>query len=93
MMRQHHIALSRTLAGLAFAVALVLTPRVWVESKAESAIPVESLKDRAECVQCAPTEECSDAPAERDGLWLNPDQPLPGEPQPCRTPDGTSPGS
>lgn len=95
MMRQHHIALSRGIAGLMFALSLVLTPRAWVESEAEPLMPLEDLEKNEQCLDCNESVDCSDAPAtkEQNGLWLNPDEPLPQSRPPCIVPKGSSPGS
>jgi hypothetical protein len=43
------------LAGMAFCVALIMTPRVWVEAPANShnpQIPVNQLEDGGDCLWC-----------------------------------------
>ena len=94
MMRHQHIALSRGIAGLIFALSLVLTPRAWVESEAEPLVPLEELEHHPTCVDCEDTKpECSETARQEDNLWLNPDEPIPSSQTPCIRTQGTSPGS
>ena len=76
MLRSHHIHLSRAIAGTAFAMALVLTPRAWVEPQASpDLVPVEVLDQPAKCLWCEPElQPCLQA--EEAPAWLNPEQPI-----------------
>lgn len=90
MLRRHHIQLSRTIAFSLFAMALVLTPRAWVEPNASpDMVPVEVLDQPARCLWCesAPTP-CEDP---RQPAWLNPDHAAPsncGEETAAKTANG-----
>lgn len=79
MLRTHHIHVSRALAFTIFMMALVLTPRAWVEPKADlDLVPVETLDQPSQCLWCEPEpepcREAADIP-----VWLNPDQPVPAQ--------------
>ena len=81
MATTHHIWFSRTLAGVAFAMFLVLTPKVWIDtassSNAAEEVPVQTLEPDSEfCLWCEPATpppSCSDSDAQTQKLWLNPD--------------------
>lgn len=71
------------LAGTVFWMALVLTPRAWVESPQVSAqggqVPVRLLDGSEECIWCDPYPpmepvRCADSPQPDAPLWLNPDE-------------------
>lgn len=70
------------LASMAFAIAFLLTPRIWVQQERTSTageVPVTTLEDGGECLWCdePPPEACDGD--EADGVWLNPDAPAPEE--------------
>lgn len=54
------------LAGMAFCVALIMTPRVWVEAPANThrpQIPVDQLEQGGECLWCQgdrPQDKCDE---------------------------------
>lgn len=64
ILRTQHILISRAVGGVAFALALVLTPRAWVEEEVVSdEVPIEALSSTPECeTQAGPR------------MWLNPDE-------------------
>lgn len=71
------------LAGTIFWMALVLTPRAWVESPQVNAqseqVPVRLLDSAEECIWCDPYPalepvRCADSPQADAPLWLNPDE-------------------
>jgi hypothetical protein len=70
------------LAGTIFWMALVLTPRAWVDeiSTPESAeVPVRLLDQPDECLWCEPYQRlepanCTDESSDEAPVWLNPDQ-------------------
>ena len=87
MLKHHHITLSRLFGGMVFAMALVLTPRAWVDAEngpSPDQIPVEALEPNADCLWCdqapADCDNEGDTKVESDTehrYWLNPDQPVP----------------
>lgn len=75
MLRRQHILLSRTIALSLFAMALVLTPRAWVEpSSSTEMVPVETLDQPSKCLWCEPA--ATPCPSQSQPAWLNPDQPV-----------------
>lgn len=64
ILRYQHIFISRAVGSLAFACALVLTPRAWVEEEVVSdQVPIEALSSTPECETQT-----------RPRMWLNPDE-------------------
>jgi hypothetical protein len=84
----------RLLAGMAFSMAFLLTPRAWVEIERQShsaSIPVQQLerRDNNSCLWCSPQEAspcgATQAPAAPERLRLNPDDlPSPHQSTPCQ---------
>jgi len=64
MLRYQHIMASRVVGGLAFSVALIMTPRAWVEEDSPEEVRIETLSLQSDC---EPT-------VERPRVWLNPDE-------------------
>lgn len=63
LLRSQHLMISRTIGGLAFSVALIMTPRAWVEEEAPQEIRIEALNQ----------ETCKEESRE-SRMWLNPDE-------------------
>lgn len=88
-----NMLLRKTLAGVIFTMAFLLTPKVFLGSgQGEQAthIPVNMLEGPAsqECLWCTPETTPVDCktktPSNKDNtLWLNPDQPVPDNTSPC----------
>lgn len=91
------IAIRKTIALFVFALAFLLTPKVWVEQSqgrptSAATIPVDMLEAPGDCLWCAPiqpvdceVEQNANQPARSsDRFWLNPDEPpVPSETAPC----------
>ena len=78
-------------AGTAFWMVLLLTPRVWVDQPSEeptsSAVPVRTLDQSEDCVWCDQPEarpvDCEETSSEKP-IWLHPDTPYQqSDPAPC----------
>lgn len=79
-------------AGTVFWMALVLTPRAWVEHSPISAeseqVPVHLLDSGDDCIWCDPYPaiepvRCTDDPGDKP-MWLNPDDGVGASPSvPC----------
>jgi len=99
MHRLHHILISRLLAGVAFGMFLILTPRVWIDTRSSDAteeIPVQMLEQPGECLWCnKPPANCDEKKTKTRRMWLNPDEPLPVDDTPCTEDqaDGTKPSA
>ncbi|MBA2663229.1 MAG: hypothetical protein H0U74_13130 [Bradymonadaceae bacterium] len=87
----HYSGLRYMVTVMAFAMALILTPRALVDggrSAATSEVPVRVLEQPDQCLWCKPPQNvqplnCQDTD-EEPRLWLNPDHVLPEEmPSPC----------
>ena len=81
----------RMCTGIAFAMALVLTPRAWVGETTERIadnIPTQSLQIKDSCLWCEPVMEnrdCADGEQQQPRIWLNPDEPAgAAQDRPCR---------
>lgn len=88
-------------AGTVFWMALVLTPRAWVEDAQpqESAeIPVRMLDPKDDCIWCEPNRnvepaKCTEGKSDKP-VWLNPDEPLEQQDSaPCLDQDGDDPSA
>jgi len=90
-------------AGTVFWMALVLTPRAFVEESQLSAqsdeIPVRLLDSGTDCIWCEPNPaiepvRCSDDTNTDKTIWLNPDEPIEAQPSaPCIQKDGENPSA
>lgn len=86
-----HILARKTLAGVLFAMAFLLTPRVMVEgstAQPSGYIAMEQLDSTMndECLWCTPRLEavnCDEQSSSSDTPWLNPDAPVPTRNAPC----------
>jgi len=83
----------RFCTGLAFAMALVLTPRAWVgETTAPpvESIPTQTLQLEEDCLWCEPLLEqidCGEGQDSQPRIWLNPDEPAGAtQDRPCTAP-------
>lgn len=90
-------------AGTVFWMALVLTPRAFVQDSYLSAqqdeVPVRLLDSGNDCIWCENTPaiepvRCSEDSNSDTTIWLNPDEPIEAQPStPCIKKDGESPSA
>lgn len=89
-------------AGTVFWMALVLTPRVWVQdvpTQASAEIPVRMLDKHDDCIWCehyrnVEPAKCTDKKKADKPVWLNPDEPLEQQDStPCLKKDGDDPSA